>query len=288
MSKNKREGDEDKPNGHPSDEGSVKPELSAISSDGHEVNTQKTETPTNPKPENDYKPPKKRTGRKMSRYEWTMIVITSIYVIVTGFYSSFALGQWCTMNRQLMEMRDATLVANKASVSAEKSANVATDALKANIESFQLDQRPWLGVRTMSDIRLEAGKTMKVKVTLFNSGKTPAIDFCHYTYLVITDRKIENAGIYEAENLPDMSSVDLVPVAVFPNTERVIDVESVAPLTSEEVTWIKSGFFHAYIIDTFHYRDVFNKKHTTGVFEEYAPKAEPANFAAEPTHNDAD
>jgi hypothetical protein len=48
-------------------------------------------------------------------------------------------------------------------------------ALRATIEQNGLDQRAWLGIRSMTITQLGTDQPLKVEVVLFNSGKTPAL-----------------------------------------------------------------------------------------------------------------
>ena len=47
-------------------------------------------------------------------------------------------------------------------------------ALDATVTAYRLDQRPWIGVKSVRIVDFEKGKPLKVAFDLFNSGKTPA------------------------------------------------------------------------------------------------------------------
>jgi len=64
---------------------------------------------------------------------------------------------------------------SQAKKSLDASAAQSKAVLDANIAASHLDQRAWLGVRGIQVVQFEQGKSLKINVEFFNSGKSPAL-----------------------------------------------------------------------------------------------------------------
>lgn len=107
--------------------------------------------------------PKKKTGRQGTecRDRWRLgVEILALLVGILGFIGL------------LLTLREA----RRATEAAIQSTKAARDTLTETKKSFRLDQRPWVGLDQI-DIpdKPTAGSAFRIKVSLRNSGKSPAL-----------------------------------------------------------------------------------------------------------------
>lgn len=139
----------------------------------------------------------------------------------------------------------------------EASANQSRAALDASVAASRTDQRAWVAPSSAASDPLmpEVGKTLHVKVTLKNTGKTPAVN---------ASQQSAFQGILPGEHLNFSYStnpsqrVGLIP----PNADFYATFTAAgSPLTKFGVDALNSGNPGIYVHGVLRYADVFKGKH---------------------------
>lgn len=159
-------------------------------------------------------------------------------------------------------------------------------ALDASIKASRLDQRAWVGVKSIQMLPMEAGKPLKMEIKFSNSGKTFALDVRHTGILRLSDKLLGDVAPEDRESLEKQPKQVPTLVTLAPNGESLLPCASLAPLTDEMIAAIITGKVHVYLVGEISYTDVFKAWHTTRFFQRYVPAEQ--KFLAEQAHNDAD
>jgi hypothetical protein len=160
------------------------------------------------------------------------------------------------------------------------------EVLDASLKASRLDQRAWVGVKSIEMSPMEAGKPLKMEIKFSNSGKTFALDVRHTGILRLSDKPLDDVAPEDRENLEKQPKQVPTLVTLAPNGESLIPCVSLAPLTDEMIAAINTGKVHVYLVGEISYTDVFKQWHTTRFFQHYVPAEQ--KFMAEQAHNDAD
>ncbi|CAN5916357.1 hypothetical protein BH11VER1_BH11VER1_21760 [soil metagenome] len=158
--------------------------------------------------------------------------------------------------------------------------------LDASLKASRLDQRAWVGVKSIQMFPMEVGKPLKMEIKFSNSGKTFALDVRHTGILRLSDKPLSDVAPEDRESLEKQPKQQPTLVTLAPNGESMIPCTSLAPITEEMVAAINNGKVHVYLVGEISYTDVFKQWHTTRFFQHYVPAEQ--KFMAEQSHNDAD
>lgn len=156
--------------------------------------------------------------------------------------------------------------------------------LGQTISASRLDQRAWIGIETSVVAQFDETKPLKISLTYFNSGKSPA-------------RKVRSSGGYRLTRdsidgpLPeDVRNLVLAlkPATAIPPQGRymvtVPNDDSKNPLRNEFAA-LKSRIAHVYFFGEIQYEDISGSTHTT-TFCTYLSDPEAKTMAFCPDFND--
>jgi hypothetical protein len=150
------------------------------------------------------------------------------------------------------------------------------DALNATIEQSKLGQRAWVGVSDSRLAQFEANKSIRVEITLTNSGNTPARDAHESTGYALSRIYLreppKEATARLDKLLPQRSANPLPPQGRF--VTRLGDIPPVGANASpedlggvavvrESYDAIKSKVEILYVFGEYEYRDISGRSHTT-------------------------
>jgi hypothetical protein len=138
------------------------------------------------------------------------------------------------------------------------------DSLQATIANFHQDQRAWIGVAQMHLISFESGKPMQGDITLFNSGKTPAIHASSGLKAVgVISTTASNQFIEENVN-KYLEDVQLNPMeAIPPQGTHVIHILDNAPVEDAQYQRVLKGIGDYYVVGKVSFIDVSRRQQWT-------------------------
>jgi len=160
-------------------------------------------------------------------------------------------------------------------------------SLKASIEASRMDQRAWVGVKSVALEPVEIGKQMVVKVGLSNSGRTYALDieYCgrFYAYLgEVPDETILKRWEADEKTLRKNRYGVMFPG----EDDGFVPFTADAKLASDaDVKTLKEGTQNIYLIGVVKYNDAFREPHETRFFYRYLHRF--SRFEARDKHNSA-
>lgn len=184
------------------------------------------------------------------------------------------------------QMDKLTAQVSRLTASLEERSRHEKEVLDASIKASRLDQRAWVGVKSIEMFPMEAGKPLKMDIKFSNSGKTFALDVRQAGILRLTDKPLSDVAPEDRESLDKQPRQVPTLVTLAPDGESIIPCASLAPINEEMITAINTGKVHVYLVGEIGYTDVFKQWHTTRFFQHYVPAEQ--KFMAEQAHNDAD
>jgi hypothetical protein len=117
------------------------------------------------------------------------LYLTAILLLVNGTQAIVSWHQWKTMKSQLKSMNDALPNYQKSADAAKQSADVAASSLVLSQQSFKVQQRPyvWIKTPTITHDGVAAGKPIFMNVEFINAGVTPALHVGIHLYVKFSD-----------------------------------------------------------------------------------------------------
>jgi hypothetical protein len=168
-------------------------------------------------------------------------------------------------NRQAQAAEQANSQAQKESESSQTERN--EDRIKAEA-ARQLDERPWIGVVSTSQLVLEADKPAKVQLEVANSGKTVALDYgCRYAVLM----RPTPFNIETYFSTREWLALKPTPNVLFPGMHAFLPIVTSASLNKVDLDRIQAKTMVTYLICDCSYRDVFKHRHRTEFCTIYDP-----------------
>lgn len=213
-------------------------------------------------------------------------LLLSAITLVTVVMLSRNLSEKLQQKASMEQVDKLTSQVSRLTVRLEESLRNNQQAIDASLKVSRLDQRAWVGVKSIQMFPMEAGKPLKMEIKYSNSGKTFALDVRHTGILRLTDKPLGDVAPEDRENLDKQPKQVPTLVTLAPNGESLIPCASLAPITEEMIAAINSGKVHVYLVGEISYTDVFKQWHTTRFFQKYVPAEQ--KFMAEQSHNDAD
>lgn len=122
-------------------------------------------------------------------YELGFTFVIAISAVVSATVAHF---QWQAMNKQLDEMRDNSIQADKMLKSTEKLAKSAVDTLNLSREQFNQTNRPYI-IPVVQPSRGLVGEAVQAKLTLINYGKTVALNTVVWGKVFIGPNALQDA-----------------------------------------------------------------------------------------------
>lgn len=141
--------------------------------------------------------------------------------------------------------------------SAKLAAEMAKKSVDISINTFQQDQRAWVGVKNIRMIRFEMNKPIIIEITIHNSGKTVARAVSSVVHIIQARGRIDinkaamDLAIDRSDNL-----------VLFPNTELTRTRESFSP-TEEKFTSMQGNASQLYAFGDIKYVDIFGNARLT-------------------------
>jgi hypothetical protein len=195
------------------------------------------------------------------RIESTVAIIG---LIVGIFVALVALNQLDAMREQSDAMR--LQLAEMKSGSADT--KTIAESAKAQTEALILDQRPWVGIKSMRMETFEVNKPVQVVILLTNSGKTFA------RQVVVVGHK----AIGRKDVVPDFDQMSKIlpkkparPKVIFPNLMVSVMQNTSFLLSESQFAEIRNRTQIFYIFGYITYTDAFDKEHMTEFCGLYDP-----------------
>jgi len=168
---------------------------------------------------------------------------------------------------RLAQAADAANIQNVRAM--EQNLAQARTALDAQIESSRLDQRAWVGIKSILSAPLEVDKPIQIGVEITNVGKTPAFEFRPVLSWRIGNRVDINTYAVSKERRDLITAAGEPPVVLFPS--QVFSTTIVPGKPNEDfIKQLESGTRMIYVFGELKYVDSFHRPHTTRFCSYYA------------------
>jgi len=249
-----------------------KQDLSTPSKGSPESQTNNTLS-TQPATESDLEQAEHNIEVRMSAFERSMIRVTRAGVVVAVITCIIFLGQFYEMYTGSRDTHILALAAKKQADKAETISSSLRDAvsdmdaananarkaLDATIVQAEISERAWLSVTVAPypNVHFEVGKPLDIRVTITNTGKTPALDVRSATYRTTINRRDSPSLTLPKPVYTDKDYA--MGGTVFPNSHTFGDL--VYLLTPEDVRRIDSMEVRIYVYGRIRYEDVFGSHH---------------------------
>jgi hypothetical protein len=208
--------------------------------------------------------------RNYQRWTLRVQVATLVALVV---YAVFMYFQW-------QETINATDTAQQAVHEARLTRQQSQQAFYATVNQFHLEQRAWIGVLGVGNLKVKVGESPQASVIVVNSGKTPAV----YVKQIISGNilpKGQSSFIYKSSPAEKSQSV------IQPGMNVRIDFPAnEPPVTQTSADDIKYGRATFHIYGKITYQDVFGKEHYTTFCFIVTPDLTSTEWCAE--YNDSD
>jgi hypothetical protein len=214
--------------------------------------------------------------------KWTdvAIVILTVGIVFTGVL-------------QFLEMRDAGIQTDKIIAADQRLATAmeqtvlqSKQELDQAIKMSELDQRAWVGVKSIDLVPLEIDKPLATSVRLVNTGKTIALNAVMDIVQETTGSDLDIAKFALSKDRP-RSKVHS-PMVMFPNFEVGLPIQTPQKINAQDVENIKTRKLLVYIFGEIHYLDIFRHPHLTHFCGKLNPTRTPIVYDACETYNSAD
>ena len=237
--------------------------------------------------------------KEMSGFERGMLIATIAAVVVSCIYAFLAFRQMHVMKGQLDQMTSAgaqtdnliiqAIAQNEATNTlaqqAERSNEIAEKTLKTNealskialkqgIVISRLEQRAWISVLSVQNIKPQNDKPLNIPVTIKNTGKTPALDVTALACASVVKKNVKPTFSYNKILDPIQSRM-----IILPNDEKTTEINiedsqrisADGKLTKEAIDYLNSGKETIYIYGKITYKDIFDEQHWTTFCYIYNP-----------------
>ena len=176
-----------------------------------------------------------------------------------------------------VQTRISTHIAALAADAAQRSAKASEEAIEttkhsvdASIQSFQMDQRAWVGVQGGGAI-VEAGQPIENHANVMNAGKTSAFQVSDEGFSKTTDTEINDMRKWVVEHKNEIHWQRHSVGTLLPGS--LIAFGSISPMTigPDYEAKLKNGTSFLYMVVNIYYLDVFGVRHTTKWCGRYIP-----------------
>lgn len=214
--------------------------------------------------------------------KWTdvAIVILTIGIVFIGVL-------------QFLEMHDAGVQTDKIIVADQRLATAmeqtvlqSKQGLDQVIKMSELDQRAWVGVKSIEFVPLEIDKPLATSVRLVNTGKTIALNAVMDIVQETNGSDLDIAKFALSRDRP-RSKVHS-PMVMFPNFEVGLPIQTPQKINAQDIENIKTRKLLVYIFGEIHYLDIFHHPHVTHFCGKLNPSRTPIVYDACQTYNYAD
>jgi len=191
-----------------------------------------------------------------------------------------------TANRQAKAAEDANKLARETAARAAKDNVQSTqqnrETFAATVAQNRLDQRAWVGLKTLIVLPLAVGQRVRADLTFTNTGKTLALNTTAKTGIGIAAKNGPPDWFYGDK----WKNTKVFKNVVFPQGEiqTKVYIEGFL-LDSAWLALLQDGRQKLYVYGRCEYDDVFGKKHFTEFCDVYQPETGSVLTCA--THNSA-
>ena len=230
-----------------------------------------------------------KKGSKKKKWDsiWDHGIADWVVMACTVVLACAAVGQYWVTRSQLREMEATTKANAVAAKAAADAVSVAEKTLKQTVDSMQLDQRAWVGIKSVDVEPMVSERPFSLMLNITNTGKTIAKNVTHPGFIAIVDRISDDpSDIMRVLGYPTGAD-QTNSMTLFPDGEGGIPIETSISLSPEVIEGIRDGRRHVYIIGTIFYEDAFDEKHATRYFQRYIPRINKFGAVGSGIHNDA-
>ena len=159
----------------------------------------------------------------------------------------------------------------KSETEAERTAKASEDAAQTASKSLDFSTRAYVTVETALPGPPKAGEKLNVKVTIVNTGKTPALDLTSGAHLAIATPEMDVQSVHDrAFSTKDNSVQSKITLASGERVEQHLDTSK--ELAESDVTELEVGSIRAYVFVRVVYQDLFGHLRNTELCQYYDPK----------------
>ena len=191
------------------------------------------------------------------------LYLTSLLLIVAGTQAWVAWKQWRTMQDQLTSMNNALPSYRISADAAKKSADAAHSSLVLSQQTFKVQQRPYVWVKTPTIDRDGASpnKPIYMNIEFVNAGTTPALEVSNHVYIKFSE--VTDSDFEAAKNLFKQPGNEKGGIITQSSTlfATAVSAQKVSLWTMKPVPW--NGSDPIFVYGRIEYRDVFGDDHST-------------------------
>jgi hypothetical protein len=159
----------------------------------------------------------------------------------------------------------------KSETQAERTAKASEDAAQTASKSMDFSQRAYVTVETSLSGSPKTGEKMSIKVSVINTGKTPALELTSITRLGFAAHEMSVQSAHDlAFSLKDDSLHSKTTLATGEHVEQPLD--SPKELTETDVAEVNAGNVRPYVFVRVAYQDLFGHQRETNICQYYDPK----------------
>jgi hypothetical protein len=124
--------------------------------------------------------------------------------------------------------------------------------------NFKIDERAWIGIKTIDLSEPSAGEALRCEIKMVNSGKTFALDITGPGFL-----QTSRIGLQDAIASAHVSNRIPYTHVLFPSIDENMPFKTDSPLTAEQASSVSLGTLQVYVFGDIYYRDIFGDRHVT-------------------------
>lgn len=187
------------------------------------------------------------------RASWTDKAI----VLLTGGIVLLAYMQWLEMHGGGKQTDRIIAADERLATAMENAVTQANNSFTGTVNQFRLEQRAWVGVLGVTNLKFSANEPASFSVMATNSGKTPAL---HVKQIITGKSRPSNERFIFQYGPPVGLESETV---IQPGMQVMFNTAPGDPLPQLAIDDIKSGKTVMRLHGRIHYDDVFGQKHQT-------------------------
>ena len=198
--------------------------------------------------------------------------LTLALVLITAVYSFFSYQQWQTMQNALIRADSSNVYTRKGVGLSEQSIKASEKSLTISEKNLEISKMtmiatnaPYISIHVKMDV-FSIGKPIKITVSYFNIGKTPALSFGLFT----------ESTIHKPDSFKELGKapghISFSKGTIFPNDKATTTLQTSNILNSKMDSIIRNGIAIESIHGEIHYKDIFDNSYTTTFYWIYNPE----------------
>jgi hypothetical protein len=195
-------------------------------------------------------------------------LVVECFALAVGIIVAVAnIELWIVTAKSVEISAAAAEAAKRGAIASESQVKATQESIQATVNSFQLDQRAWLGANKIGLVdSIDLGSTIKGLIELTNTGKTPAKKVRTLGAIEVLAKGVVPIPKYQVDHT-DQTSYSVIQ----PGMSMTITTPAIKGASGEEfgttnqtdLDDLKSGRFIIYIFGEITYEDVFGRPHIT-------------------------